>query len=231
MRGAVRSWSLVGVVVGLMVLAPGGRAVAAAVCAPPLVGFPSPCTGYSDPKCSIGGLSTTVSTHEFTTNIAVAAPLQTIETYRTQVTGMDGASVLFDATIDAPSNAAAINAAIAQATSAISSTGKTPTDPTVAASTRTLVASHTVASAPVTSDNVTNTITNTIGPTTINAGVESCYAWIVPAGWANIDDLITTEHVSTVTSTTTVTYLTFVVIQINASQVATAVTASPSFTG
>ena len=53
-----------------------------------------------------------------------------------------------------------------------------------------------------------------IGPTTINIGVEDCYAWVVPSCWSNLDIRVITENVATVTSTTTERYLTVVVLQV-----------------
>ncbi len=100
----------------------------------------------------------------------------------------------------------------------------TNTGPTVIDSTRTLASSDTATSAPVVTESVTLEQREVMGPNPISIGENECVAWVVASAWNHIDTLAITERFSTVTLTTTETYLTIVRIQVGVGSPATSPT-------
>jgi hypothetical protein len=213
MRPGLRG--LAGASSAIAVLALSGTA-GAADCPPPQVSYSNNCTSYtSSPSCiNFGGTSTSFSTRLEESASEETRPTQVVETYRTQVTGVDGEMTLYEETADEASDSAAIEELIAAASAAVDAAGGTATEPRVIESTRTLVSSDTDTSDPIITTSTTLEQREVMGPNPIDIGENECVAWVVASGWNHIDTLAITERVSTVTLTTTETYLTVVRIQI-----------------
>jgi hypothetical protein len=197
-----------------------GVAVAAALLAISFVGHstrtaathhPTPSGSPPCPDANAPGTTFGWSTTHNTNETFVTAPSVTVETYATRITGSHNGTTVYDETIPAdPASQAVLDAQQAARDAIVAAGGELPstTGPTLVESDRTLDDSS-VEQTTESHEEITETVSSSIGPATIQVGENQSLTCEIRAGTEHFNFNTHYEIFDEITSTTTETYLNF----------------------